>query len=109
MKQAVKTQLSPSKAPLEWAVIGNGTLYPAQILIDAQGQVVPGGIEAQARQTLDNLKHTLEAAGLGGRGDPGADLRHRPQLPGHCQCGRRRVVQCALPESRRLRDCRPGA
>jgi 2-iminobutanoate/2-iminopropanoate deaminase len=65
MQQAVKTQLFPSKAPLEWAVIGNSTLYTAQIPIDAQGQVVPGGIEAQTRQTLDNLKHTLECADLG--------------------------------------------
>ncbi|ANY87773.1 MULTISPECIES: RidA family protein [Pseudomonas] len=63
MKHAIKTQLFASKAPLEWAVVGNGTLYTAQIPIDAQGQVVPGGIEAQTRQTLDNLRHTLEAAG----------------------------------------------
>ncbi|WP_337159043.1 RidA family protein [Pseudomonas putida] len=62
MKHAIKTQLFASKAPLEWAVVGNGTLYTAQIPIDAQGQVVPGGIEAQTRQTLDNLRHTLEAA-----------------------------------------------
>ena len=52
-----------SKAPLEWAVVGNGTLYTAQIPIDASGQVVAGGIEAQAHQTLANLRHTLEAAG----------------------------------------------
>lgn len=65
MKHAVKTQLFPSKAPLEWAVIGNNTLYTAQIPINDQGQVVEGGIEAQTRQTLDNLKHTLQAAGLG--------------------------------------------
>ena len=63
MKHAIKTQLFASKAPLEGAVVGNGTLYTAQIPIDAQGQVVPGGIEAQTRQTLDNLRHTLEAAG----------------------------------------------
>ncbi|MBO9550394.1 RidA family protein [Pseudomonas sp.] len=63
MKQAIKTDLYASKAPLEWAVVGNGTLYTAQIPIDAQGQVVAGGIEAQTRQTLDNLRHTLEAAG----------------------------------------------
>lgn len=63
MKHAIKTDLYASKAPLEWAVVGNGTLYTAQIPIDAQGQVVPGGIEAQTRQTLDNLRHTLEAAG----------------------------------------------
>ncbi|BBH45866.1 RidA family protein [Pseudomonas sp. KU43P] len=63
MKHAIKTDLYASKAPLEWAVVGNGTLYTAQIPIDAQGQVVAGGIEAQTRQTLDNLCHTLEAAG----------------------------------------------
>jgi len=63
MKHAIKTALYASKAPLEWAVVGNGTLYTAQIPIDAQGQVVAGGIEAQTRQTLDNLRHTLEAAG----------------------------------------------
>ncbi|WP_336335084.1 RidA family protein [Pseudomonas putida] len=63
MKYAVKTDLFASKAPLEWAVVGNGTLYTAQIPIDAQGQVVAGGIEAQTHQTLNNLRHTLEAAG----------------------------------------------
>ncbi|GGO87916.1 enamine deaminase RidA [Marinobacterium nitratireducens] len=64
MKQAVKTDLFASKAPLEWATIANGQLYTAQIPIDASGQVVEGGIEAQARQTLDNLRHTIGAAGL---------------------------------------------
>jgi len=63
MKQAIKTDLFASRAPLEWAVVGNGTLYTAQIPIDRQGQVVNGGIEAQTRQTLDNLRHTLQAAG----------------------------------------------
>ncbi|CAI8770635.1 MULTISPECIES: RidA family protein [Pseudomonas] len=63
MKQAIKTDLFASRAPLEWAVVGNGTLYTAQIPIDRQGQVVSGGIEAQTRQTLDNLRHTLQAAG----------------------------------------------
>ncbi|NVK44302.1 MAG: RidA family protein [Oceanospirillaceae bacterium] len=64
MKQVVKTDLFASKAPLEWATIANGQLYTAQIPIDAGGQVVAGGIEAQARQTMDNLKHTIEAAEL---------------------------------------------
>lgn len=63
MKHAIKTELFASRAPLEWAVVGNGTLYTAQIPIDTQGQVVAGGIEAQTRQTLDNLRHTLEVAG----------------------------------------------
>lgn len=61
-KQAIKTSLYASKSPLEWAVTSNGTLYTAQIPIDANGEVVSGGIEAQIRQTLNNLKHTLECA-----------------------------------------------
>jgi 2-iminobutanoate/2-iminopropanoate deaminase len=62
MKHAIKTDLFASRAPLEWAVVGHGTLYTAQIPIDREGQVVSGGIEAQTRQTLDNLRHTLQAA-----------------------------------------------
>ncbi|WP_319782333.1 RidA family protein [Oceanisphaera sp. IT1-181] len=64
MKTAVKTDLFASKAPLEWAVMANGQFYTAQIPIDAEGKVVAGGIEAQARQTMDNFKHTIAAAGL---------------------------------------------
>lgn len=64
-KQAIKTSLYASKAPLEWAITNNGTLYTAQIPIDENGDVVVGGIEAQTRQTLDNLKHTLECANVG--------------------------------------------
>ena len=62
-KYPIKTELYASKAPLEWAVVGNGTLYTAQIPIDANGDVVTGGIEAQTRQVLSNLIHTLECAG----------------------------------------------
>ncbi|GLQ76434.1 RidA family protein [Vibrio penaeicida] len=62
-KQPIKTELFASKAPLEWAVVGNGTLYTAQIPIDETGAVVEGGIEAQTRQTFANLSHTLECAG----------------------------------------------
>lgn len=62
-KQPVKTALFASKAPLEWAIVNNGTLYTAQIPIDHTGVVVEGGIEAQTQQTFDNLKHTLECAG----------------------------------------------
>jgi enamine deaminase RidA (YjgF/YER057c/UK114 family) len=64
MKTPVKTELFASKAPLEWAIIANNTLSTAQIPINEQGQVVEGGIEAQARQTMENFKHTIEAAKL---------------------------------------------
>lgn len=62
-KYPVKTALFASKAPLEWAIVNNGTLYTAQIPIDDTGAVVEGGIEAQTRQTFNNLVHTLECAG----------------------------------------------
>nr|WP_275661204.1 RidA family protein [Vibrio mediterranei] len=62
-KSPVKTSLFASKAPLEWAIVNNGTLYTAQIPIDDTGTVVDGGIEAQTRQTFSNLSHTLECAG----------------------------------------------
>ena len=62
-KHPVKTSLFASKAPLEWAIVNNGTLYTAQIPIDDTGTVVEGGIEAQTRQTFNNLIHTLECAG----------------------------------------------
>jgi 2-iminobutanoate/2-iminopropanoate deaminase len=61
----IATDLPQSKAPLEWAVSANGILFTAQIPIDASGRVVDGGIDAQARQTMANLKHTLDCAGVG--------------------------------------------
>lgn len=61
----VATDLPRSKAPLEWAVTANGILFTAQIPIDATGQVVDGGIDVQVRQTMANLKHTLDCAGVG--------------------------------------------
>lgn len=65
MIQPVATDLYAAKAPLEWAVIGNGILFTAQIPIGPDGAVVDGGIEAQTRQTLENLRHTLACAGGG--------------------------------------------
>ncbi|GGI68354.1 enamine deaminase RidA [Shewanella hanedai] len=64
IKQPVKTELYASKAPLEWAVINNGTLYTAQIPINSSGDVVAGGIGAQSKQVMENLMHTLDAAGV---------------------------------------------
>jgi len=63
MIKTIKTDLYSSPSPLERATVGNGILFTAQIPIDSEGKVVDGGIEAQTRQTLENLKHTLEKAG----------------------------------------------
>ena len=64
MKTAVKTNLFASKAPLEWGIVSNNQLYTSHIPIDQTGQVVSGGIQEQARQTMENLKHVIEAAEL---------------------------------------------
>ncbi len=63
-KKAIKTDLFESNSPLEWAITSNNTLYTAQIPIDKNGIVVEGGIEEQTRQTMNNLVHTLESAGV---------------------------------------------
>jgi enamine deaminase RidA (YjgF/YER057c/UK114 family) len=64
MKQAIKTNLFKSSAPLEWAIVANNQFSTAQIPIDENGSVVAGGIEAQARQLMENFKHTINSASL---------------------------------------------
>lgn len=53
--------------PYSQAVEAGGTVYVSgQIpLVPATGQIVEGGIEAQAEQSLKNVGAILEAAGLG--------------------------------------------
>ncbi|QIE27016.1 Putative aminoacrylate peracid reductase RutC (plasmid) [Caballeronia sp. SBC1] len=66
--KAIKTGLPESPTQLfEWAVLGNGMLYTAQIPIGPDGAVVAGGIEEQARQVFENLQQTLAAAGASSR------------------------------------------
>jgi 2-iminobutanoate/2-iminopropanoate deaminase len=43
---------------------GDYVFLAGQIPIDASGDIVPGGIEAQTEQVFRNLKAVLEAAGL---------------------------------------------
>jgi len=46
--------------------LGNLVFTSGQVGLDPQtGNLVAGGIEAETRQTLTNLKHILEAAGSG--------------------------------------------
>ncbi|CAN7364567.1 RidA family protein [Caballeronia sp. LjRoot29] len=66
--RAIETGLPASPTQLfEWAVLGNGTLYTAQIPIGPDGAVVTGGIDEQARQVFENLRQTLSAAGASHR------------------------------------------
>lgn len=65
-KKIVKTDQAPAAiGPYSQGVIANGLIYTAgQVPIDPQtGEIVEGGIEAQTRQSLENIKAILEAAG----------------------------------------------
>ena len=54
------------KAPFSPAVVdGDLVLTAGQVGFDGNGDLVPGGIEAQTRQALDNVTACLEAAGCG--------------------------------------------
>jgi 2-iminobutanoate/2-iminopropanoate deaminase len=66
------------KAPLpaghySQAVVANGLVFVAGVLpivpfvpdMSGQERRMPEGLEAQARQVFDNLRHVLEAAGTG--------------------------------------------
>ncbi len=65
-RQIISTTEAPSAiGPYSQAVQAGGMLFVSgQIPIDpASGELVQGGIEAETRQVLNNLKAILEAAG----------------------------------------------
>jgi 2-iminobutanoate/2-iminopropanoate deaminase len=67
MKKAVETHAAPSAiGPYSQAVVhGDLVFCSGQIGIDpASGTMVEGGIEAETRRVLDNLREVLVAAGL---------------------------------------------
>lgn len=65
-REPVQTDSAPKAiGPYQQAIKANGFVYTAgQIPIDPKtGNFVEGGIDAQTRQVLENLKAVLEAAG----------------------------------------------
>ena len=65
-RTVVKSDKAPKAVgPYSVAIKINNMVYTAgQIPLDPQsGEIVEGGIEAQTRQALTNLKNVLEAAG----------------------------------------------
>ncbi len=66
MKTVIATTAAPGAiGPYSQAIEANGLVFVSgQIPLDpATGAFVPGGVEAQAEQSLKNLKAVLEAAG----------------------------------------------
>ena len=66
MKQTIATDKAPAAiGPYSQAVNLNGTLYiSGQIPVNPQTGSMPDGIEAQTRQSLQNIGAVLEAVGL---------------------------------------------
>lgn len=65
-RQPIRTAAAPAAiGPYSQAVRAGNTVYcSGQIALDPDsGQVVDGGIEAQARRAFDNLKAVCEAGG----------------------------------------------
>jgi 2-iminobutanoate/2-iminopropanoate deaminase len=59
-----KITFGSSHVPLSPAVRAGDSVYiSGQVPVDAYGSVVPGGIEAQTRQVLENVKAALALAG----------------------------------------------
>ena len=66
MHNAVPSNLPAPAAPLNWAVTAPADgqiMYTAHLSIGEDGQFVDGTIEEQTRQTMNNIKASVEAAG----------------------------------------------
>lgn len=66
MKKITTPSAPAAIGPYSQAIIANGMLYASgQIPIDPQtGNIVSGGIEAQAHQAFANVRNLVEAAGI---------------------------------------------
>lgn len=68
MKSAIQTQAAPQAiGPYSQAIeAGEWIFCSGQIGLDpASGRLVEGGVEAETRRALQNIRAVLEAAGLG--------------------------------------------
>lgn len=66
--KTINTDRAPAAiGPYSQAVVAGGLLFVSgQIPLDPQtGEVVAGGVPAQAKQVLENMKAVVEAAGCG--------------------------------------------
>lgn len=66
MKKVICSEKAPGAiGPYSQAIEANGMVFVSgQLPIDATTGEMPDTVEAQARQSLENMKHILEEAGL---------------------------------------------
>ncbi|SHM27275.1 2-iminobutanoate/2-iminopropanoate deaminase [Caldanaerovirga acetigignens] len=67
MKKVIKTDMAPKAiGPYSQAImVGDFLFASGQIAINpVTGEIVEGGIEAQTRQVMENVKNILQAAGM---------------------------------------------
>ena len=69
MKKVICSEKAPGAiGPYSQAIEANGMIFVSgQLPIDAATGKMAEGIEEQARQSLENIKHILEEAGLNGK------------------------------------------
>ncbi|NNE21832.1 MAG: RidA family protein [Rhizobiales bacterium] len=65
MPKYVDSPLAPPNVPLNWAVTApvGEIFYAAHLSIGPNGTFVNGTIEEQTRQTMENIKGSIQAAG----------------------------------------------
>jgi 2-iminobutanoate/2-iminopropanoate deaminase len=64
MIERIETGIAPSSAPINDAVRAGKQVWLVAIAEDpVTGEIVPGGIEAQARRCIENLELGIKAAG----------------------------------------------
>ena len=66
MKKIISTDKAPAAiGPYSQAIEVNGMVYTSGVIpiVPATGEIVEGGVEAQADQAIGNLVNLLEAAG----------------------------------------------
>jgi 2-iminobutanoate/2-iminopropanoate deaminase len=65
VKKVILTSKAPQPiGPYSQAISAGGMLFlSGNIPLDAGGQLVPGGVEEQTRQVLENMKAVLQEAG----------------------------------------------
>ncbi|NDV59644.1 RidA family protein [Bacteroides sp. 519] len=66
MKKVINSSKAPGAiGPYSQAIEANGLIFVSgQLPINAETGEMPEGAEAQARQSLENMKHILDEAGL---------------------------------------------